>query len=96
MHSGGSQKLEWGHIFIEAEEEEAGIIFYNRFGKDPDSVTCSCCGADYSVREYDSLEEATEFHRGKKKTLEQAIQDGYFTDPRWDSFVVIAKVDICM
>lgn len=51
MHSGGGQKLDWGHIFIEAPESEAEIIFFNRFGRNPHKVTCTCCGPDYSVSE---------------------------------------------
>jgi hypothetical protein len=64
MHSGGDQKEKWGMIFIEAPEEEAKIIFYNRFGHNPERVTCTCCGEDYSISENDSLEQATAFHRG--------------------------------
>jgi len=63
MHSGGSQKLDWAHIFIEAPEEEAKVIFYNRFGRNPERVTCTCCGRDYSISEESSLRKATGFHR---------------------------------
>ncbi len=51
MHSGGSAKEPWEHILIEANEAEARVIFYNRFGHNPDRVTCTCCGSDYSVYE---------------------------------------------
>lgn len=71
MHSGGSQKEEWSEIFIEAPEEEAKIIFYNRFGHNPDRVTCTCCGNDYSINEYETLEEATAYERGCKFDKEQ-------------------------
>ena len=64
MHSGGGQKLEWGHIFIEAPEDEAVRVFYNRFGRSPHRVTCTCCGEDYSLSEHPSLEQATAFQRG--------------------------------
>lgn len=64
MHSGGGQKLDWSQIFIEAPEDEARRVFYARFGRNPNNVTCGCCGADYSVSESDSLEEATAYHRG--------------------------------
>lgn len=30
MHSGGGQKEKWAKIYIEAPEEEARVIFYNR------------------------------------------------------------------
>lgn len=63
MHSGGSQKEEWHHIFIEAPEHEAEIIFQNRFGHNPHRVTCTCCGSDYSVSEEDDLLQATGYHR---------------------------------
>lgn len=64
MHSGGSQKLKWGHIFIEAPQAEAEIIFQNRFKRNPNRVTCTCCGADYSISEEPTLEQATAFERG--------------------------------
>lgn len=64
MHSGGSLKEKWHHIFIEAPIEEAKVIFYNRFGHNPERVTCTCCGDDYSLSESDSLEQATGYERG--------------------------------
>lgn len=64
MHSGGGQKLDWGHIFIEAPQAEAEIIFQNRFKRNPNRVTCTCCGEDYSISEEKSLEQATAFERG--------------------------------
>lgn len=63
MHSGGGQKLEWGRIFIEAPEAEARSIFYGRFGRNPDRVTCTCCGADYSISEHLDLERGTAYER---------------------------------
>jgi hypothetical protein len=63
MHSGGGQKEKWAKIFIQAPEEEARVIFYNRFGHNPDRVTCTCCGPDYAVREEPSLTEATRYQR---------------------------------
>lgn len=58
MHSGGRKKEKFAHCFIEAPEEEAKVIFYNRFGHSADRVTCTCCGEDYAVTEYESLAEA--------------------------------------
>jgi len=63
MHSGGGQKEEWPFIIIEAPEDEARVIFYNRFGHNPERVTCTCCGEDYSISEEDSLEQATAYDR---------------------------------
>ena len=72
MHSGGGCKeAPYEHIFIEAPLEEAVRIFYNRFGHNPYRVSCTCCGEDYSVSEYDTLEEATEFERRNVVTLEE-------------------------
>lgn len=64
MHSGGGCKEEpYEKIYIEAPEEEAKIIFYNRFGHNPERVTCACCGDDYSIGEHDSLAIATGYDR---------------------------------
>ena len=65
MHSGGMTKEEpYQFIYIEADEERAKVIFYNRFGHSADQVTCTCCGPDYSVSESPTLEQATAYHRG--------------------------------
>lgn len=63
MHSGGGQKEKWGHIFIEAPKEEAIKIFYNRFKHNPNRVTCTCCGEDYSISSAETLEKITAFDR---------------------------------
>lgn len=64
MHSGGKTKKEpYNYIYIEAKDDEAVTIFYNRFGRNPSQVTCTCCGEDYSISESKSLQEATGFHR---------------------------------
>ena len=65
MHSGGETKIPpYEYIYIEAAGEEARKIFRQRFGRDPDNVTCECCGEDFSVDEDDSLEQATGYERG--------------------------------
>lgn len=64
MHSGGGSKEDFELLFIEAPEDEAKVIFYNRFGHNPERVTCTCCGDDYSISEYETLEEATAYDRG--------------------------------
>lgn len=67
MHSGGGCKEKpYELIYIEAPEAEAEVIFYNRFGHNPNRVTCTCCGEDYSITESDSLEQATAYHRNCK------------------------------
>lgn len=64
MYSGGGSKEPQSKILIEAPEAEAKVIFYNRFGHNPDRVTCTCCGNDYSIDDYETLEQATAFDRG--------------------------------
>ena len=61
---GGTKEKNYSYIYIEAPEQEAKVIFYNRFGHSPDRVSCTCCGSDYSITESDSLEEATAYNRG--------------------------------
>lgn len=63
MHSGGGLKEKWPYIYINAPMEEAKIIFYNRFGHNPERISCTCCGEDYSIGEEDSLEQATAHER---------------------------------
>lgn len=65
MHSGGGAKEDpYEKIYIEASEEEAKRVFYNRFGHNPERVTCTCCGEDYSIDSHESLAQLTGFHRG--------------------------------
>lgn len=63
MHSGGGSKEEWDKILIEAPEKIARVIFYNRFNHNPERVTCTCCGEDYSISEEKTLEQATAYDR---------------------------------
>jgi len=63
MCSGGSQKEKWEKIYIEAPWQEAKTIFYNRFNHNPERVTCTCCGEDYSISERNTIEEATDYDR---------------------------------
>ncbi len=93
MHSGGGTKESpYEKIYIEAPEKEATIIFYNRFGHNPNRVSCTCCGEDYSISESDSLEQATGYHRGckydnkKKLYLEEASKEH-----SWNKFQTIEE-----
>lgn len=64
MHSGGSTKVKpYNKLYMEAPQRIAEIVFYNRFGRNPHRITCTCCGEDYSLSEYDSLEQASAYHR---------------------------------
>jgi hypothetical protein len=64
MNSGGGRKEPFEHCYIEAPEDEAVAVFYSRFGHNPNRVTCTCCGPDYSVSDYETLEQASGYHRG--------------------------------
>jgi len=69
MHSGGGAKLPpWEHIYLEAPQAEAEEIFRLATGRDPENVTCDCCGEDYSVSEAETLEEVSSFWRGENRT----------------------------
>jgi len=61
MHSGGKAKLPpYEEIYIEAaSQEKAEIIFYNRFNRNPNNITCRCCGEDYSVYEVENPKKST-------------------------------------
>ena len=90
MHSGGGQKEDWAKIYIAAPEDEAIIIFYNRFGHSPKRVSCTCCGEDYSISEHENLAQLTGYDRncrhlatpryksGKKKGQCKRVKDPMF------------------
>jgi hypothetical protein len=66
MHSGGSTKLPpFQRIYIQIPDGvDPKTVFYNVTGRNPDRVTCTCCGADYSYGdEPDTLQQATGFDR---------------------------------
>lgn len=64
MHSGGYLKTPFTHIYVDAPLDKALGVFKDTFKRDPDNVTCKCCGEDFLYEEYDSLEEATAYDRG--------------------------------
>lgn len=77
MHSGGSQKLKWDRIYIEAPEAEAKSVFYAKFNRNADRVTCSCCGPDYTVDEGPDLCQLTAYDRGCRydDTLKKYVEE---------------------
>ena len=76
MFSGGCRKTEYSQVYIEADsEDQAEEIFEDRLNRNPNKVTCECCGNDFSITEYDSLEEATEFERKQRSvTLDDYLK----------------------
>jgi hypothetical protein len=86
MHSGGPLKEKWHFIYIEAPIEEAKIIFYNRFGHNPDRVTCTCCGEDYSISESKWFTQISGFHRGCKNIQTPRDEKGLYVKVDNDEF----------
>jgi hypothetical protein len=65
MHSGGPAKVRGAeNIYIEARQRVAIEVFERVFSRDPNNVTCYCCGEDYSISEHDTLAQATAYARG--------------------------------
>jgi hypothetical protein len=101
MHSGGGQKHTHAKIYIQAPEAEAKVIFYNRFGTNPDRVSCTCCGEDYSIKQSANLLDATAYHRGdgefmkrlgrKVQTLEEYFGDMAPSKSRESSLAIFAE-----
>lgn len=97
MHSGGGSKEKWEHIYIEAPIDEAKVIFYNRFGHNPERVSCTCCGSDYAIDEVATLAQATGYQRGcaaSKRTgkyLERAPRPGESSGTSSDGYEPMAK-----
>lgn len=76
MNSGGGIKEPpYEYIFIEADKEGAKVIFYNRFHHNPERVSCTCCGEDYSISSEESLALASAHDRGCKFSREQRQYD---------------------
>jgi hypothetical protein len=63
MHSGGHLKTPYTHIYIDEPLGEAVRTFKELFKRDPNNITCKCCGEDFVYEEYESLEEATAYDR---------------------------------
>lgn len=86
MHSGGKLKTPFTHIYVDAPLDEALAIFKDTFQRDPNNVTCKCCGEDFVYEESDSLEEATAYDRGAEwnyqgydyKTAKMSLEE-YFS-----------------
>jgi hypothetical protein len=77
MHSGGSAKTDYDHIFIQAESTDKAIeIFEDCFGFSPLSISCDCCGNDYSISSEDTLDKATKAIR-RKMSLETYINQSH-------------------
>lgn len=74
MHSGGGTKTDYEKIFIEANDEDHAVeIFETEFNECPYDVACECCGSNFSVDVYETLDEATKYHR-RDTSLEEYLK----------------------
>lgn len=84
MSSGGGRKEPpYDKIFIEAPLDEATSVFYSKFGHNPNRVTCTCCGEDYSISS-GSIHQLTGYHRGLRsinKTKAQNYSESRYIEP---------------
>lgn len=88
MNSGGDRKERWPHIYIECQGiEQAKAIFYHRFGHNPDRVSCTCCGEDYSVTENIDLGQLTGFQHNAD--WDQKL-NRYVERPRMEKYPVLS------
>jgi hypothetical protein len=87
MHSGGRQKEACEYIHIEAPQTEATVIFYNMFGHNPERISCSCCGPDYSIHTYPTLEDATAYDRGCEYIREDVDRGSQFRQVERDEVI---------
>jgi len=77
MASGGRTKQKpYDLIFIQAPESEAKVIFYNRFRHNPERVTCTCCGEDYSIQTDAEFAQSSGYDRncGYDKELRRYVE----------------------
>lgn len=58
MCSGGDRKTPYSVIIFPGGYAEAVARFREEFERDPENVTCDCCGSDYCIETHDTLEEA--------------------------------------
>lgn len=64
MNSGGFTKSKYKTILIDCDNETEAIeLFEAWFDRHPRNITCNCCGYDYSISDFDSLEDATALDR---------------------------------
>lgn len=63
MCSGGDQKQAFAYLYIEAGKHDAMRVFRNRFGRDPNRITCHCCGEDYTIECHPDLLQLTGYDR---------------------------------
>lgn len=76
MHSGGRAKTDYEIVYVEGPY--ADKWFERRFNRDPENVTCDCCGEDFSISTEPTLAEASGYDRGCRWDAEKK---GYAEEP---------------
>lgn len=75
MSSGGTEKTPYSNIYVEAASRPtADVVFTAHTGRDPGHTTCACCGEDYTVYEYTTIDEATADERGGQSVRQYVRQ----------------------
>jgi hypothetical protein len=70
MASGGGNKTDYDVIIIEADEESvAASIFEEKLDITPYDTTCDCCGPDFSISRYETLDSAQQYDRDSSKKI---------------------------
>jgi hypothetical protein len=92
MHSGGGSKEDYDLIFVELPEEDAVTWFYNRFGHNPNRVSCTCCGNDYSISEEEDFEQVAGYHMGWHYDSQAFVEEAEFEDR--DDVLVVRRGDV--
>lgn len=88
MHSGGGCKEKpFEEIYIEAPKDEAVIIFYNRFGHNPNRVSCTCCGEDYWISEEEDLAQLSAHDRSCRYDDKNGKYVEEYHNKGWGQFI---------
>lgn len=70
MASGGRDKTKYETIIIEADnEQQAAQVFESKLEIDPYNTTCDCCGPDFSISSYETLDLAQQYDRESSKKI---------------------------
>ena len=93
MHSGGGAKIyrddvPQEYIYIEAPEKLGVTIFKELYDRNPDHVTCNCCGSDYSVCFDKDIVDATGYERGCDY---DKLSDAYIEKPRFGQYISLEE-----
>lgn len=73
MCSGGGVKLGAEYIYIQAKGDEAESVFEEILGRDPNNITCNCCGPDFCV--YDEVSDGKDIESGSIVITSEDIEN---------------------